>query len=66
MPIPGEFYDKRQVKAVLLVVLNAAVLLACGPLAYHLNRWWAYAIAFILVGARAQALSGGQCRTQLS
>ena len=29
MPIPGEFYDKSQVKAVLLVVLNAAVILAC-------------------------------------
>lgn len=56
IPIPREFHQKSNLKAAFLILLHVAIILGCGPLAYAVHRWWAYALAFLLVGARAQAL----------
>ena len=53
--IPSEFKQRQDAKAWFLVVSNAAVVVAGGVVAWHINTWWAYLIAFVLVGARGQA-----------
>jgi fatty acid desaturase len=56
IPIPRSFYERDNTRAALLTALNAAIVLGAGPVAYALNSIPIYFVAFVLVGARAQAL----------
>ncbi len=53
--IPPEFSQREDAKAWVLLSLNLFVVVFGGVIAWHIHTWWAYAIAFVLVGARAQA-----------
>jgi fatty acid desaturase len=53
--IPDEFSLRDDRLAWLLVVGNLTVVLGAGVIAWHLDAWWAYVPAFVLVGARGQA-----------
>ena len=53
--IPEEFGLRDDRLAWLLVAGNLSVVLSAGVIAWHLGAWWAYVLAFVLVGARGQA-----------
>lgn len=53
--IPEEFALREDARAWTLVLGNLAIVLSCGVIAWRLDHWWAYALAFVLVGARGQA-----------
>jgi fatty acid desaturase len=53
--IPEEFGLRDDRLAWLVLVGNISVVLAAGVIAWHLGAWWAYVLAFFLVGARGQA-----------
>ena len=53
--IPEEFGLRDDRQASVLVVVNLAIVLSAGVIAWNLGTWWAYLLAFILVGARGQA-----------
>jgi fatty acid desaturase len=53
--IPREFSLRDDRLAWLLVVGNLVVVLGAGVIAWHLDAWWAYVLAFVLVGTRGQA-----------
>lgn len=54
--IPTEFYIKNYSAPLCYSFFNTVVILRSGPLAYHLDIYWFYGIAFILVGVNAEAL----------
>lgn len=54
--LPKHFSKVGSVKGWFYVVTNVAVVICSGSLAYYIDTWWCYALAFVLVGARAQAL----------
>ncbi|HEX2841190.1 fatty acid desaturase family protein [Hyphomicrobium sp.] len=52
-----EFYRAREdARAWVAVLINLAVVVFSGTIAWHIGTWWAYVLAFVLVGARGQAL----------
>jgi fatty acid desaturase len=53
--IPEEISLRDDRLAWLLVVGNLSVVLGAGVIAWDLDAWWAYVLAFVLVGARGQA-----------
>ncbi len=53
--IPSEFKERQDGYSWFLIALNASVVALSGIVAWHVDRWWAYLLAFILVGARGQA-----------
>jgi fatty acid desaturase len=53
--IPEEFALRDDRRAWLLVVGNLAVVLGTGVVGWNVGAWWAYVLAFVLVGARGQA-----------
>jgi fatty acid desaturase len=53
--IPEEFGVRDDWVAWTAVVLNLFVVLSAGVIAWNFGAWWAYVLAFILVGARGQA-----------
>src|ERR1700722_505388 len=53
--IPEEVGLRDDRLAWLLVAGNLSVVLSAGVIAWHLGAWWAYVLAFVLVGARGQA-----------
>ncbi|MFC4273507.1 hypothetical protein GQF03_06940 [Sneathiella chungangensis] len=53
--IPTEFKRREDGYSWALVISNAVVVAASGIIAWHVDTWWAYVIAFVLVGARGQA-----------
>lgn len=53
--IPGEFAAREDGRAWALLLGNLVVVLTAGMIAWHIGTFWAYALAFILVGARGQA-----------
>ncbi|MBX9722828.1 MAG: fatty acid desaturase [Candidatus Obscuribacterales bacterium] len=55
--LPDHFIARQNFLAAFLVISNVAVVVGAGVLAYKLNTWYAYFLAFILVGARGQALN---------
>lgn len=56
IPIPRHFYERCSVRATLFTLTNVAVVLAAGPVSYAIDSLPVYVVAFVLVGARAQAL----------
>ena len=53
--IPEEFGVRDDLLAWTVVIVNLFVILSAGVIAWNLGTWWAYLLAFILVGARGQA-----------
>lgn len=53
--IPGQFMDREELRAAFHLIANVLVVLGCGVAAWHINAWWAYVLAFVVVGARGQA-----------
>jgi fatty acid desaturase len=53
--IPEEFGTRADAQAWGVVISNLTLVLSAGAIAWHLGTWWAYALAFVLVGARGQA-----------
>jgi fatty acid desaturase len=53
--IPEEFGVRNDLLAWAMVVSNLFVVLSAGVIAWNFGTWWAYVLAFILVGARGQA-----------
>ena len=53
--IPKEFALRDDRLAWLQVVGNLSAVLAAGVIAWNIGAWWAYVLAFFLVGARGQA-----------
>jgi len=56
IPIPRGFYERHSIRATVVTAANVAIVLASGPLAYAIDWLPLYFAAFVLVGARAQAL----------
>ncbi|MGM4955704.1 fatty acid desaturase family protein [Bradyrhizobium barranii] len=54
-PIPSRFSERSDVRAAVLLACNLAIVLGSGVAAWHIGAWWAYVLAFVLVGARGQA-----------
>ncbi len=54
--IPDSFKDREPAKALFYCISNILIVVFSGVVAYHINTWYAYAIAFVLVAARVQAL----------
>ena len=55
MTIPARFKDREDWKAAAFLAGNMLVVLSAGAIAWHIDAWWAYAVAFFLAGARGQA-----------
>jgi fatty acid desaturase len=55
--LPDHFALRQDILAAALVLANGAIVVMSGVVAYKLNVWYAYVMAFILVGARGQALN---------
>ena len=53
--VPEQFFRRDDSRAWILVVANLLIVGGAGIVAWHVHTWWAYAIAFVLVGARGQA-----------
>lgn len=53
--IPAEFHDRDGLRATVHIVVNMALVLLPGIVAWHVGEWWAFAIAFLCVGVRGQA-----------
>jgi fatty acid desaturase len=53
--IPEEFALRDDARAWVIILVNLAVVLSAGMIAWKVGTWWAYALAFVLVGARGQA-----------
>jgi fatty acid desaturase len=53
--IPAEFIQRDDRRAWIYTAANAVVVVGAGSVAWHIDAWWAYLAAFILVGARGQA-----------
>jgi fatty acid desaturase len=56
IPLPREFFERENLKAAGVLFVNVAAVLAAGPLAFRAGHAWAYLLAFVIVGARAEAL----------
>jgi len=54
--IPECYYERQPIKASIYLIVHVSIILFSGVAAYYIDQWWAYMFAFILVGARAQAL----------
>lgn len=54
--IPKHYFSRPSMAASFYILVNVLVITTSGVLAYHINKWWFYCIAFVLVGARAQSL----------
>ena len=54
--LPKQFFELESAKGWFYVVTNALVVTCSGTAAYYVDTWWCYVLAFVLVGARAQAL----------
>jgi fatty acid desaturase len=46
---------RDDLQAAAVVAVNFFVVVSAGVIAWHIGTWWAYVLAFILVGARGQA-----------
>lgn len=55
LQIPPEFKQRQDGLSWILIITNASIVAASGVVAWHIDEWWAYLIAFVLVGARGQA-----------
>lgn len=53
--IPSRFRKRHDLKAWLLLSSNVFIMIFSGVIAWWIDSWWAYLLAFILVGARGQA-----------
>src|SRR4051812_21760125 len=56
IPIPDSFKEREPVKALFYTISNILIVIFSGVIAYRINVWYAYVLAFILVAARVQAL----------
>lgn len=54
--IPSEFYSREDLKASLFIIINLIIVLFSGVFAFYIGTWWAYLTAFVVAGARGQAL----------
>lgn len=56
LKIPAEFKQIHNIKSLIYVVANSAVVIFSGVIAYYLSIWWCYILAFIAVAIAGDAL----------
>jgi fatty acid desaturase len=53
--LPEHFRQREDIRAWAVLAANVTIVAASGIVAWNIDAWWAYALAFVLVGARGQS-----------